>query len=244
MLDPHLKDEDLWALMPQMSVEDIPALLVHPAAKEQHVLKFLTRRDLPEASLGLIAHSRWAGTLRVQCALVNHPHTPLPDALNLVKFLFWRDLNQVAVNFQLAADVRHYAEQILFQRLPAMAAGEKITLARLAAGQVLKALRHDKDPSVIQALLENPRLVEDDVLYLASQQRTPAPVLEAVARDPKWSARREVRIALLRNARTPLSSAVSFIRSLTAVEAKSLATDAKVPLAIRRMLQTKLGKVP
>jgi hypothetical protein len=180
----------------------------------------------------------------VQCALVNHPNTPLPDALNLVKFLFWRDLNQVAVNFKLATDVRHYAEQILFQRLPAMAAGEKITLARLAAGQVLKALRLDKDPSVIQALLENPRLVEEDVLYLASQQRTPAPVLEAVARDPKWSARREVRIALLRNARTPLSSAIAFVRSLTAVEAKSLATDAKVPLAIRRMIQTKLGKVP
>jgi hypothetical protein len=52
-----------------------------------------------------------------------------------------------------------------------------------------------------------------------------------------------VRIALLRNSKTPISSAISFIRSLTAVEAKSLATDAKVPLAIRRMLQTKLGKV-
>jgi hypothetical protein len=125
-----------------------------------------------------------------------------------------------------------------------MAVGEKITLARLAAGQVLKALRHDKDPSVIQALLENSRLVEEDVLYLVCQQRTPAPVLEAVARDPKWSARREVRIALLRNARTPLSSAVAFIRSLTAVEAKSLVNDGKVPLAVRRMLQSRLGKVP
>jgi hypothetical protein len=244
MLEPDLKDEDLWALMPTLSVEEVPALLVHPATKEQHVLKLLARRDLPEGVLRLITHSRWVGTLRVQCALVNHPNTPLPDALNLVKFLFWRDLNQVAINFQLATEVRHYAEQVLFQRLPAMAVGEKVSLARLAAGQVLKSLRHDKDPKVVQALLENPRCVEEDVLYLVSQQRTPAPVLEAVARDPKWSSRREVRIALLRNARTPLSSAVAFVSSLTLVEAKSLINDGKVPLAIRRMLQSRVGKSP
>ena len=150
----------------------------------------------------------------------------------------------MAVNFQLATEVRHCAEQILFQRLPAMAIGEKISLARLAAGQVLKGLRHDKDPKVVQALLENPRCVEEDVLYLVSQQRTPAPVLEAVAKDPRWSSRREVRIALLRNARTPLSSAITFISSLTLVEAKSLINDGKVPLAVRRMLRSRLGKTP
>ena len=244
MLEPDLRDEDLWIMMPTLSVEEVPSLLVHPAAKEQHILKLLARRDLPGETLGLIAHSRWVGTLRIQCALVNHPNTPPPDALNFVKFLFWRDLNQVAVNFQLATEVRHFAEQVLFLRLPAMAAGEKISLARLAAGQVLKGLRHDKDPKVVQALLENSRCVEEDVLFLVSQQRTPAPVLEAVAKDPKWSARREVRIALLRNARTPLSSAAAFISSLTSVEAKSLVNDGKVPLAVRRLLQSRLKKTP
>ncbi len=242
MLQPQMTDEELWTLLPTLGMEDVPSLLEHRAAKEQHVLKLLTRRDVSSEALGLVAHSRWAGTLRIQFALVSHPNTPLAEAMNLVKFLFWRDLNLVAQNFLLPTEVRHRAESVLFQRLPAMAVGEKISLARLAAGQVLKALRLDKDPKIIQALLENPRLVEEDVLYLVSQARTPAPVLESVARDPKWAARREVRIALLRNAKTPLAAAITFISSLTTVELKGLVNDAKVPLAVRRMIEKRLGK--
>ena len=242
MLDANLTDEELWGILPTMAVEDIPSLMAHPMAKEQHILKLLIRRDLPEQALGMIAHSRWVGTLRMQAALVNHPSTPLPTALNFVKFLFWRDLNAVTMNFRLAAEVRHLAESILFQRLPALAIGEKVSLARMAGGQVIKTLRLDKDPKVIEALLENPRLVESDVLYLICQTRTPAPVLEAVARDPKWSARREVRVALLRNAKTPMGLAISFVSRLTATEAQELLNDSKVPLALRRMIKTKLGR--
>jgi hypothetical protein len=244
MLEPDLTDEGLWAIVPTLGFEEIPYLIAHPAAKEAHILKLLSRRDLPEQYLGQIARSKWAGGLRIQFGLVNHPNTPPGDALNLVKFLFWRDLNQVSQNFLLSSQVRHMAQSILFQRLPAMAVGEKMSLARLCAGQVLKSLRAEKDPMVVQALLENARLVEDDVLYLVSQQRTPAPILETVARDPKWSTRREVRVALLRNPKTPLSAAISFISTLTSVETKSLVGDAKVPFAVRRMLQRKLGKAP
>jgi hypothetical protein len=242
MLKPQMTDEELWALLPTLGMEEVPAFLTHGATKEQHVLKLLTRRDVSEEALGLVAHSRWAGTLRIQFALVNHRNTPLVESMNLVKFLFWRDLNQITQNFQVPSEVRHRAESVLFQRLPAMAIGEKISLARLAGGQVLKTLRLEKDPQIVQALLENPRLVEEDVLYLVCQPRTPAPVLESVARDPKWSARREVRLALLRNAKTPLASAITFISSLTTVELKGLVNDAKVPLAVRRMIEKRLGK--
>ncbi len=241
MLEPDLDDEQLWARLSTLGVEDLPVLLQHRSTTEKHLIKLLQRPDLPSEFLGQLASTHWAGTLRVQFCLVNHPRTPLAVAMNLAKFLFWRDLNLVAQNFRLPTEVRHVAESTLQQRLPAMAVGEKVTLARLAGGQTLKMLRLDKDPKVIQALLENPRLMEEDVLYLVSQARTPAPVLESVARDPKWSSRREVRIALLRNPRTPLAAAITFISSLTSVEMKSLVNDLKVPLSIRKMLQNKLG---
>src|SRR5512135_1059411 len=114
MLEPDLTDEELWARLPNLNVEEIPALLVHPAAKEQHVLKLLMRQDIPEGYLREISHSRWAGNLRIQFALVNNPQTPTGEALNFVKFLFWRDLNHVAQNFRLSTEVRHMAESILF----------------------------------------------------------------------------------------------------------------------------------
>jgi hypothetical protein len=162
--------------------------------------------------------------------------------MNLVKFLFWRDLNLTIQNFKVSTDVRHQAEAVLLQRLPAMATGEKITLGRLAAGRVLKRMRNEKDPQVVRALLKNSRLVEDDVLFLINQPRTPSPVLEAVARDPKWSPRVEVRIGLIRNPRTPIAAVIPFVSSLSLSHVRSLATDPKVPRALRRMLQTRLGR--
>jgi hypothetical protein len=168
--------------------------------------------------------------------------TPLPDALNLVKFLAWRDLNHTLLNYKIASEVRHAAESALIQRLPALAVGEKITLARLAGGQVLKVLRSETEPRVISSLLENQRLVEEDVLYLASRPKTIAPVLEAVARDDRWSSRKEVRVALMRNPKAPLSVVAPFISQMTKGDLAPLAGDPKVPLALRRMIQTRLGK--
>lgn len=242
MLEPGLSEEALWAKLPSLTAEDLVPLLSYPSTRDRHVVKVLHRPDLSESFLGEVAHSKWVGSARVQFNLVNHPNTPLGEAMNFVKFLFWRDLNLVIQNFRLSSEVRHHAEAVLQQRLPAMAAGEKVTLARLAAGQILKILRNDKDPKVIKALLENSRIVEEDVLFLVSQSRTPTPVLEEVARDPRWSSRREVRMALLRNPRTPLSTTSSFISNLTTTEMKALVNDMKVPLPVRRMLQNRLGK--
>ena len=241
-MDPGLDENALWAKLPTLDASDMASLIDHPAAKDRHFVKLLQRQDLSQDFLSQLAKSRWAGTVRVQFCLVNHPRTPLVDAMNFVKFLFWRDLNLVVQNFRLATEVRHAAESMLQQRLPALAIGEKKTLARIAGGQILKLLRLEKDPQVVKALLENPRLVEEDVLFLTSQPRTPAPVLEAVCRDPKWSTRREVRMALLRNPHTPLASAITFISSLTATEMRTLLDDPKVPIAIRKMIKTRLGK--
>lgn len=241
MLDPKLTSDQLWTVLDTIQGEDLMSLLTHPSTSEKHVVKLLERQDLGEVFLKKLAQSQWMKNARVQFYFVNHPQAPLADAMNFVKFLFWRDLNLVLVNFRVATEVRHMAESMLIQRLPALATGEKVTLARMAAGQVLKMLRLEKDPRVVQGLLENPRITEDDVLFLVNQPRTPAPVLEQVARDPKWSSRREVRVALLRNGSTPTSLAITFISSLNLTELRTLLSDPKVPLSVRRMIETKVG---
>ncbi len=240
MLRADATSDELWAALPGLRADELPDLFAHPAADEKHILKALERNDLPGDLLRAVAHGRWARSPRVQFYLVNHPATPLAEAMNLVKFLFWRDLNLVILNFRLAAEVRHLAEGVLTSRLPAMAVGEKVALGRLAGGQILKTLRLEKDARVIAALLENSRLVEEDVLFIVNQSRTPAPILEAVSRDPRWSTRREVRVAMLRNASTPLGVAVPFIAHLSAQDLRSLLNDPKVPPAVRRMIHTRL----
>jgi hypothetical protein len=242
VLERDLTADSLWARIPRIALSDVGELLGHPVLAERHVVKLLLRPDLPEPILAELARSAWAGNARVQFGLVNHPKTPLADALNLVKFLMWRDLNHTVLNFRIASEVRHAAEATLIQRMPSMAVGERITLGRLAGGQVLKSLRAETEPRVAEALLENSRLVEEDVLFIINRPRTIAPILESIAMSAKWSTRNEVRIALLRNPKTPLSVAAPFISQMTVGDIQPLADDPKVPLALRRMIETRLGK--
>ena len=243
MIDSSLTEEQLWTLVPALQEHDLPQLLEHPSAHERHILKILLRTDLSGDFLGIVARSRWVRAPQIQAALVNHPHTPRADALNFVKFLGWRDLNRTMLSFRTPTEVRHASESLLLQRLPSLTVGEKITLARAAGGQVLKALRSENDSRVVRSFLDNPRTVEEDVLFLVNRPRAGAPLLEMIAQDVKWNTRKEIRVALLRNPHTPLAVALGFIGKLTAQDLKVLSADPKVPLAVRRTIGRKLGGV-
>ena len=121
-----------------------------------------------------------------------------------------------------------------------MATGDKITLARITAGDVLKTMRLEKDSRIINALLQNPRMTEEDILFIVNQPKTPSPILEVIAKSSKWSCRKEVKIALLRNSATPLSQAIALISGLLSTDLKMLISDQKVKLALRKMMETKL----
>jgi hypothetical protein len=86
--------------------------------------------------------------------------TPEALALRLVPGLWWRDLMLVSLDARLPPLVRRAAEQGLISRLPKLAVGEKVSLARRASGGTIAQLRHDPNPRVIAALLDNPRLTE------------------------------------------------------------------------------------
>ena len=67
---------------------------------------------------------------------------------------------------------------------------------------------------MIHAALENSRLTESAVIKALMRRNAPEAFVRAVCHHSKWSPRREIRIALLRNGKTPLSRALEFSRSL------------------------------
>jgi hypothetical protein len=240
MLRSDLTSEKLWTAIDKLRPEDFPAILTHPQATEMHIVKILARKDISENFLQIVGRSQWMKYPRVQFYFVNNPKTPPAEAMNFVRLLFWRDLNFVLTNLKLASEVRHLAESVVIQRLPTMAVGDKITLARITAGEVLKTMRSEKDSRIINALLQNPRMTEEDVLFIVNQPKTPAPVLEVVAKSSKWACRKEVKIALIRNSSTPIAYAIGLISGLLATDLKMLVSDQKVKVALRKMMETKL----
>src|SRR6185436_407700 len=150
---------------------DLPAaqaVLRNPHAGEEIVRLLATERRL------LTSYE-----MRRDLAL--HAATPQPIALALVAGLYWRDLVAAGLDVRIRPVVRRFADQRLIERLPALAVGEKVGIARGASPHVLQVLRHDPTPRL--AVIRNPRAPL--ALVLQQLPMLKKPDLRAVAADPR-----------------------------------------------------------
>lgn len=187
---------------------------------------------------GLRSNYRWRKDL------VWARDTPPAVAMALVPGLYWRDLGQLAREVRVHVRLRRQAEQILLQRLPKLALGERVALARIASPALLAVLRKDPNERVFRALLENARLNEGILLAVAMNSSSSPGILRILARDRRWGARYELRRALVRNPRTPLQEALGLVARLKKVDLRTLARDNKVRTEIRQRCRLRLGETP
>src|SRR5262249_310353 len=131
------------------------------------------------------------------------------------------------------ADVKIAADQALINRLEKISIGEKLSLGLRASGRVAGALLLDPEVRVMHAALENSRLTESGVIRALMRHGPSAALVEAVWHHSKWSVRREVRIALLRNEHTPLARAVEFARTLPHALVHEVLQGSRLPANIR-----------
>jgi hypothetical protein len=217
--------------------EAITAAASDPGLTEDLALALLKRPDLPAQALdqlsknGGIVKSR-----KVKLALIEHPRTPRHVSVPMVKHLFTFDLMQVALTPMVPADIKMAAEESLINRLERLSQGERLSLAHRASGRVAGVLLLDPEPRVIHAALENSRLTESVVIKALMRRDVPAAFVRAVCHHAKWSPRREVRVALLRHEKTPLSRALEFSRSLPPRLVREILHGSHLPAATKKGL--------
>jgi hypothetical protein len=220
-----------------LSLETLIAAASDPALTEDLALVLLKRSDLPTQVLDRL--SRNAAIMKsrkVKLALIEHPRTPRHISVPMVRHLFTFDLMQVALMPVVPADIKMSAEESLINRLERLSQGERLSLARRASGRTAAALLSDSETRVIQAALENSRLTESAVIKALMRRNAPAAFVRAVCHHEKWSPRPEVRIALLRNEKTPLSRALEFSRSFPPGTVREILHGSHLPEATKRGL--------
>ena len=92
--------------------------------------------------------------------------------------------------------------------------GERTSAARTTDRLLIDRLLHDRDPRVIRALLDNPRVVERDVIKIAALRPTAPEVLDTIANHERWSQNYRVRKALAFNPCSPTPLARQLLRTL------------------------------
>lgn len=210
-----------------------------PAARAAFRNPFLTRRLIEL----LLEQPRLVSAYEVRRAAAFHPLTPRSEAIRFVAGLYWADLVRIGSDLRVHPVVRRSADQRLLERLPGLAVGERMAIARGGSPALMAALRHDPTPRVIAALLENPRLTEATLVPLAASEQASPLALAVLAGSPRWATRYPMRLALCRNPRTPLGSVLPLLPLLLKRDLEAVAFDTRLLLPVRRRAQLLAGDV-
>lgn len=208
---------------------------------EDGALALLKNGDISSEEIEKLRQNPAAMSSRkVRLAMAAHLRTPRRMALRLIREFYTFDLMQFSQLSAAPADLRRVADDQLITRLSSITLGERISLARRSSTHVVSALLTDKDASVWQPALENPRLTEAAVVKAVQRGVTPA-FVEAVCHHQKWSVRAEIRIALLRNAHTPLGRALEFARRLPPTQLRDILHASRLPEKVKASLRKEIN---
>ena len=225
------------------SPESLRDLAQNPSLNEEQALLLLGRKDLPGDAVEQISQRKpLLKNYAVKKALVLHPHTSRLVSLRLLRDLYLMDLVQLTLTAGTLAELKRNAEEQLVARLPQLPLGQKITLARRGPGRVAGALLADGHAQILSVVLDNPNLTEAHVLKALARPKLAPRVVEAVSQHAKWSHSYNVRLALVRQAGTTLSTILAFLPELTVSDLKVLATPGAVPENLRRYLQAEIQR--
>ena len=118
-------------------------------------------------------------------------------------------------------------------KLPDESLGWRKKCARGTNRLKLDRLLFDRNPTVIRLLLQNPRIIERDVVKIAAMRPANPLCLHEVFANERWRRRYQVKVALACNPYTPVDIALACVPHLMVPRLKYLATNGKTHPTIR-----------
>ena len=121
----------------------------------------------------------------------------------------------------------------LTQRILNMSMSERIKLASVGSMEARTILLRDPNRMIQSAVINSPKISDNEVLSLAQSKNTGDEVLRTIMGKREWTRQYQVRMALIRNPKTPVQTTVRFLGTLREVDLKRLAKDKNVPSAVQ-----------
>ena len=191
----------------------------------------------------LVASTReHLGTQAIREKLAGFPGLSNVQAINLLGSLSWSSLVAVAQTPRTPPLVRRQAERKLIYQIPTMTLGEKIAMARRAHRALFPGLIAEGDEKILTALLDNPRLVENDLVVLISTRQPPVEFIATVARHFRWGRSLGVRRAIVACPESPLPLALSVLVQLPRSDQRRMAEGRNVPVRVQSAAEALLTR--
>lgn len=232
----------LFKLIYSCNAKVLSEALDDPDLDEKFLALLLRNSAFPASGIERVCREElFVSSYRVQAAIAQNPKTPERVALRFLPGLFWRDQLRVARDFRIGVVLRRKAERSLVERLPKMAAGEKIELARLATTEILHALVCERDRRILRACLDNPRATEETAVRLVNSANVEPTFLLTLAQMPRWFSKYGVKVALSRAERTPVPLVLRILPTLTLEDLVAIEQDDQQPEVVRAQAREIIG---
>lgn len=235
--------EELFQMILDPDTDFLQTLLKNPHLNGDHLLALLKRRDLPEALISSIYQSRKTKlNHRTILALVKNPTTPGTLVRNLLPQLRLFELLDLCFLPGVTPDQKLAAERSIFQRIPTSPLGNKITLARRGTTNIVAELMKEGHPQLFEVCLGSPRLREATIYQFLRSATASAETISMVARHNRWNQRPNLRLAILKNHKTPEIWFTLWLPSLHTHILKQLLGSYRATPNRRRLFEIELKK--
>jgi hypothetical protein len=236
------KDE-LYTILGNPVMEVLAATLKNPSFDMSHMLVLLKRRDLSEDLLKVISRQeRFGNSHEFLAALARQPNLNAAQLANILPRLYLFELAALCYAPGVTPDQKFAAERAIIQRLPTTPLGNKLTLARRGTAAITEVLIREGDPRLIGACLDSPHLKEAAVFAFLNSHNATAETISMVARHPRWKLRPNLRLAILKNHRTPDIWLTMFLPQLPLGDVKGLLSSPRLTGSHKKLVEAELKR--
>jgi len=177
--------------------------------------------------------SRISDSLALATAL-EHSSSVTTEQKNLLHELHGGTIDEAALA-EAAAEAEPDAarRQTLLQRLAKMTVAQRVQFAIKGGSDARRTLIRDANKVVQRAVLQSPRLTEQEVEAFASMSSLTDEILRLIANNRNFRKNYSVVRNLMNNPKTPLDVSLHMLPMLNAVDLKKLTTNKNVPETLR-----------
>ncbi len=167
-------------------------------------------------------------------AAIEHSPAATVEQKNLL-----HELRGTAIDEAVLAEAAAEAEpdnakrQTLLQRLAKMTVAQRVQFAIKGGSEARRTLIRDSNKVVQRAVLQSPRLTDQDVEAFASMSTLTDEILRLIANNRKFRKNYVVVRNLLNNPKTPLDVSLHMLPIINAMDLKKLATNKNIPETLR-----------
>jgi hypothetical protein len=161
------------------------------------------------------------------------PKPPVETATGLMAEYRQELADDVAPPLRAETPEETKKKQTITQRIAGMSVSEKIKLATLGNKEARTLLLRDSNKLVCLAAAQSPRITDGEILGIANSRTVSADVLRYVYTARDFLKTYGIKIALVKNPKVPLPTALRLMQSLHERDIKELSRDRNVPQTIQ-----------